>query len=124
MKTFILAHVEARSRALEAVRHAPDGYWVQIRAPKRSDVANRRMWAMLHDIAEQHLWYGVKLSAEEFKHIFSAGLHKAKVVPGLDGGFVVLGQSTSNMSQSEISDMMMLMEVFGAEKGIKFKEPV
>ena len=86
----------------------------------RSSEQNRRMWAMLRDVSRQVVWYGEKLADEEWKHVFSASLKKQKVVPGIDGGFVVLGQSTSKMTVAEMSELMMLMEVFGAEHGVKF----
>jgi len=41
-------------------------------------------------------------------------------VPGLDGGFVVLGTSTSKMTKAEMCDLQALMEAFGAEKGVRF----
>lgn len=96
---------------------------VSVKPETRSDAANRRMWAMLTEISEQVLWHGQKLSPEEFKHIFSAALERQKVVPGLEGGFVVLGQSTSKMTKAEISDLMALMEAFGAERNVRFSAP-
>jgi hypothetical protein len=95
---------------------------LEVRPEKRSDAQNRRLWAMLGEISRQVDWYGQKLSAEEWKHVFSASLAKQKVVPGLDGGFVVLGLSTSKMTKGEMSDMQTLMEAFGAEKGVTFSE--
>jgi len=95
---------------------------LEVRPEKRSDAQNRRLWAMLGEIARQVDWYGQKLTAEEWKHVFSASLSKQKVVPGLDGGFVVLGLSTSKMTKGEMSDMQTLMEAFGAEKGVTFSE--
>jgi hypothetical protein len=65
-------------------------------------------------------WYGRKLTPENWKHIFSAALKKQDVVPGLDGGFVVLGLSTSKMTVGEMNDLQTLMEAFGAEKGVRF----
>ena len=93
---------------------------LELRPEKRSDPQNRRMWAMLGEIAAQVDWYGQKLSAEDWKHILTASLTKQRVAPGLDGGFVVLGLSTSKMTKSEMSDLQTLMEAFGAEKGVKF----
>lgn len=95
---------------------------LEVRPEKRSDAQNRRLWAMLGEISRQVDWYGQKLSAEEWKHVFSASLAKQKVVPGLDGGFVVLGLSTSKMTKGEMSDMQTLMEAFGADKGVTFSE--
>ena len=88
---------------------------------KRSNAQNRLMWAALSDISRQADWYGEKLSPEDWKHIFSASLKKQRAVPGLDGGFVVLGLSTSKMTRAEMSDLQQLMEAFGAERGVKFK---
>ncbi len=86
----------------------------------RSTAQNARLWAMLTEISAQVDWYGRKLSPEEWKHVFSASLKKQDVVPGLDGGFVVLGLSTSNMTKGEMADLQTLMEAFGAQKGVRF----
>ena len=95
---------------------------LEVRPEKRSDSQNRRLWAMLTDISEQVDWYGQKLSPEEFKHVFTAALKRQRVVPGLDGGFVVLGQSTSKMTKGEMSEMQELMAAFGAERGVVFRD--
>lgn len=76
---------------------------------------------MLSDISEQVEWHGQKLTAEEWKHVFTASLKKQKVVPGIDGEFVVVGQSTSKMTKSEMTDLQTLMEMFGANHSVKFK---
>ena len=96
---------------------------LEIRPEKRSDAQNRRLWAMLADISAQVDWYGQKLTSEEWKDVFSAGLKRTKVVPGLDGGFVVCGQSTSKMTKAEMCELQELMEAFGAEKGVRFRAP-
>jgi len=43
-------------------------------------------------------------------------------VPGIDGGFVVLGLSTSKMSKEEMSELLELALAFGAQKGVVFCE--
>jgi len=96
---------------------------LEIRPEKRSDAQNRRLWAMLADISAQVDWYGQKLTSEEWKDVFSASLKRTKVVPGLDGGFVVCGQSTSKMTKAEMCELQELMEAFGAEKGVQFRAP-
>lgn len=96
---------------------------LEIRPEKRSDAQNRRLWAMLADIAAQVDWYGHKLTADEWKDVFSASLKRTKVVPGLDGGFVVCGQSTSKMTKAEMCELQELMEAFGADKGVRFRAP-
>ena len=95
--------------------------WVlTIKRATRSTQQNARLWAMLGEISEQVEWYGRKLTPEEWKHVFTAALAKQDVVPGIDGGFVMLGKSTSQMSKAEMSDLQTLMEAFGAERGVRF----
>ena len=95
--------------------------WVlTIRPETRSLQQNALLWATLTDISQQVDWYGRKLSPENWKHVFSAALKKQDVVPGLDGGFVVLGLSTSKMTVGEMADLQTLMEAFGAENGVRF----
>lgn len=99
-----------------------DRRWtLTVKQQTRSTPQNRRMWAMLQDIADQVEWHGQKLTPDDWKHIFSASLKKQRAVQGIDGGFVVLGQSTSRMTKAEMSDMQTLMEAFGAEHGVKFR---
>lgn len=95
---------------------------VSINDEKRSDASNRRMWAMLRDVARQIDWYGQKLKDEDWKHIFSASVEKQRAVPGLDGGFVILGLSTRKQSQKWFSDMFEVMEAFAAERGVKWTQ--
>jgi hypothetical protein len=119
---FCLSAPAYRRKAREALEAAGDDYLVTIEPPKRSLAQNARLWAMLSEISNQVIWYGQKLSAEEWKHVFTASLRKQKVVPGLDGEFVVLGLSTSKMSILEMNDLQTLIEVFGIEKGVDFKD--
>ena len=93
---------------------------LEIKPSTRSLEQTARLWAMLTDISKQVDWYGRKLSPDDWKHVFSAALKKQDVVPGLDGGFVVLGLSTSKMTKAEMCDLQTLMEAFGAEKGVRF----
>ena len=93
---------------------------VEVRAETRSLEQNARLWAMLADISKQVEWYGHRLTPDEWKDVFSASLKRTKVVPGLDGGFVVCGQSTSKMTIAEMCEMQELMEAFGAQRGVRF----
>jgi hypothetical protein len=96
---------------------------VEIKPETRTLAQNARLWAMLTDVAKQVNWYGRKLSEEEWKHVFTASLAKQEVVPGIDGGFVVLGKSTSKMTKPEMSELQQLIEAFGAQQGVRFTAP-
>lgn len=95
---------------------------LEARIERRSDAQNRRLWAILADVSRQVDWYGRKLTPTEWKHVFSASLKKQDVVPGLDGGFVVLGISTRKMTKAEMCDLQTLIEAFGAQQGVKFAD--
>lgn len=123
-KQFRLVHKEARRSAHEAIDKAPDGYIVRVSEPTRSLDANARLWAALNDISEQVDWYGRKLTSEEWKHVLSAGLKKQDVVPGIDGGFVVLGISTSKMTRREFSELIEFAYAFGSGRGVEFTESI
>lgn len=129
--TLSLYNAQQAHQAIQTAWHHAKGWLMagdqrltlEIRPEKRSDAQNRRLWAMLADISAQVDWYGQKLTSEEWKDVFSASLKRTKVVPGLDGGFVVCGQSTSKMTKAEMCELQELMEAFGAQKGVRFRAP-
>lgn len=91
---------------------------LEAKPEKRSNEQNRRMWAMLTDVSNQVDWYGQKLSPDDWKNVFTSALKKERVVPGINGGFVVLGQSTSKMTKAEMCELQELIEAFAAERGV------
>jgi hypothetical protein len=92
---------------------------IRINEPTRNLEQNAKLWALLAEVSSQVDWYGEKLSSDEWKDVFTAALKKSKVVPGLDGGFVVLGQHTSSMSKTDFSELLELISAFCAEHKVK-----
>lgn len=86
----------------------------------RSLDQNAAMWPLLEDLSKQVNWYGNKLAKEEWKDVMTAGLKKQRAVPGVYGGLVVLGSSTSKMDKKTFSDLIELILNFGAQQGVKF----
>lgn len=120
-RTFVLAHDQARRRAADfSLNEAPTGWVVQFSEPTRSLEQNAALWARLNEIAGQVVWHGRRLDAESWKTMFTASLKKQDVVPGLDGGFVVMGSSTSKMTKAEMSDLLELIAAFGAQHNVRF----
>lgn len=98
-------------------------FHIEVRPETRTLAQNRRLWAMLTDIADQVIWHGRKLDAESWKHVLSAGLKRQDVVPNIDGtGFVVLGTRTSKMTKAELSELMELASAFGSQHGVIFHD--
>lgn len=109
---YLAENLQAGNRLVMTVRHST-----------RSLEQNSRLWAMLTDVSRQVDWHGRKLTPEDWKNIFSAALYQQDAVPGINGGFVVLGRSTSKMTVAEMCDLQTLMEAFGAEHGVHFTAP-
>lgn len=121
-QTFVMSHDLARRRAMQAVADAPAGYVVQVSEPTRNLAQNAALWAALGDISKQVVWHGQKLSSEDWKHVLSASLKRTRVCPGIDGGFVVLGQATSRMTKAEFSELLELTFAFGSDRGVVWTE--
>jgi hypothetical protein len=123
--TLVLISPEIRQRAARWAAKLPEGTRVDFKEPKRSLPQNDRMWAMLTDVATQLPWHGIKLSADDYKLIFLDALKRElRIVPNIDGsGFVNLGRSSSDLSKSEMADLITLIEQFGANHGVVFHEP-
>ena len=112
--------LESAKRWIDGV---PSGTVVEFKKPRRSLDQNALLWSRLTEIAAQVEWYGVKLSPDDWKTMFSASLRKARVGPGLDAGsFVPLGMRTSDMTKDEMTALLDLIDAFAAERGVVFKE--
>ena len=122
--TIVLNSDAARAKAARWVAGCSKGTRVTFKDAKRSLPQNDRMWALLTEVSEQVKWYGFKLSPDEWKTVFTAGMKRHRVVPGIDGhSFVAIGVGTSGLSKEEMSNLMLLIESFGAERGVVFSDP-
>lgn len=120
----ILRTAADRAKASAWIAKAPVGTRVEYKAPKRSLPQNDRMWAMLTEVAEQVAWHGMRLPADDWKLVFMDALNREiRMVPNIDGnGFVNLGRSSSDLSVSEMSDLMELIAAFGAKHDVLFSD--
>lgn len=123
-RTFILAHPEARRRALEAVRTAPDGYAVSVKPATRSLDQNAAQWPILDAFSKQLQWpingRMEWMQAEEWKDVLSAAFkqEKARLAMGLDGGVVMLGQRTSKMDKRTFSEWLEFLKATAVDRGV------
>lgn len=113
-----------REKAIHWIKNLPGGTRVEFKHSKRSLPQNDRMWAMLTDVANQLTWHGQKLKPDDWKLMFLDALkQEVRAVPNLAGnGFVNLGRSSSDLSKSEMSDLMEIIAAFGAEHGVEFHD--
>lgn len=121
-QTIYLIDKQRKSYAKQCIDQAPEDFICIIQKKTRSLDQNAKLWAMLGDVSRQVEWYGRKLSSEDWKHVFTASLSQMDTVPGIDGGIVVLGQSTSKMTISHMRDLIELISAFGAQHDVKWSE--
>ena len=121
---FILAHTQARARAINAVRGAPAGFTVVIEEPKRSLDQNALWWPLLTEISLQavHPETGARLAPEIWRLILldALGMEQASV-ESLDGGHrIPLGLSSSKLGKARFSELIELTYAVGAQLGVLF----
>ena len=117
-KIYRLVHDTARKLAAAQIMLAPDGYVVDIRPPTRNLDQNSLLWPWLTAISKGVDWYGQHLTNKQWKDVLTASLKRERVVPGINGGFVVLGQHTSEMSKKDFSELLELTIAFATQHGI------
>lgn len=124
-KHFVIRRTQSDNRAYicQYIMEGADGDVVKITPPTRSLEQNSKLWPMLADVSKQVNWHGNKLTDEEWKDVFTAAIEKQKVVPGLDGGFVVCGARTSQYSKPKFAEMIELIYAFGAQHDVKWSDP-
>ncbi|MEY4635648.1 MAG: hypothetical protein RJA55_1446 [Acidobacteriota bacterium] len=123
-RVFILAHAEARRRAMACVADAPAGYTVSVQEPKRSLDQNALLWPLLTCFAEQLEWpvngRMVKMAPEDWKDLLSAAYRRdsQRVAMGIDGGMVMLGLRTSKMGKREFGEFLEFVFATAADRGV------
>lgn len=112
----------AMFRDLQAELAAGKRHIITIKPETRSSAQNSRLWVLLTCLSKQVEWHGQRLTPEEWKDACTAAIKRQKVIPGLDGGFVVLGTSTSSMTRAEHAELQDFIEAFGAQHNVDFGE--
>ncbi len=116
---YILAHDLARRRAVAAVAEAPAGWVVKLAPPTRSGGQNDKFHAICGDLAGTP-WAGKPRTAAEWKVLLVSGhavatKEGAEVVPGLEGEFINIRESTAAMSKARGSSLIEYAQAFAAQ---------
>jgi hypothetical protein len=122
--TVIITSREVRENLKRWIDKVDFGTRVEFKEKKRSTTQNDLMWAALTDVAQQARYHGMKMKTEDWKLLFIHALfedqrERLNIVPSLSGrGFVPLGRSSSDLSSSEMSDLIELIEEYAARNGV------
>lgn len=125
---FILINDRVRHNAVAAVMASPKGHTVTIAEPKRSLDQNAKFHAICTDIAKHGMeWAGKKRDADAWKVLLVSAHTKAtdgevEIVPGLEGEFVNVRESTARMGVRRAASLIEYAIAFCASHGIELTE--
>lgn len=113
-----------RDRVAKWAAQAPYGTRVEFKGEKRTLPQNDRMWAMLTDVSRQSTHMGRSYTPDQWKVLFMHACgREVQFVPALDGTtFIPWGQSSSDLSKQEMTDLIEFIFSWGAERGVVFQD--
>ena len=121
----------AKERFIRVVRQAPSDHVGIVEEVGRSLDQNKKMQAMLSDIALAAPG-GRKLLPHQWKALFMDALERetsnaafgSRWEPSLDGqGVVNLGYRSSKLKKSEMGDLISFIQAWGDENGVVWSDP-
>lgn len=124
-RPFFLMHDQARNNAARYCMEAPAGWMVVFSEPKRNLEQNAKFHAIVGDIAKSgHKWAGKARTADEWKVLLVSGHATATkmgsdIVPGIEGEFVNLRESTALMSKKRGASLIEYALAFCAMNDIR-----
>ena len=125
---YILISDQVRQNAMRAVHTAPAGYAVTVSPATRSTDQNAKFHAICSDLAKSHLmWAGKRRSLEEWKVLLIsahsvATSTKGEVIPGLEGEFVAIRESSARMSVARAASLITYALAFCDTNGVQLTE--
>lgn len=122
-----LVHAEARRRAALDCQQAPDGWVVTVSEPTRNGEQNSKFHAICSDVARQAEFMGKKRTALQWKVLFISGHAMAtgigaEIVPGLEGEFVNIRESSASMSVKRMCSLIEYVLAWCSDKDVRFSE--
>lgn len=121
-RLYILTSPKQRAFVANLVASLQRGWRIEIKGPKRTVDQNSLMWVWLSAYADQATYHGEKLAAGDWKDLFTGALKAAqnglRIVPGLEGGLMVLGLRTSDMTVAEMADLITFMQSKAGDFGV------
>lgn len=100
---------------------------LEVRPETRSDAQNRLLHALFGDVSKQALWMGASRTPEQWKLLFVSGhaiatKEGADMVPGLEGEFLNLRESTARMSKARMASLLEYVMAWAIDHGVELRE--
>ena len=129
MKRFVLIHKQAVEGCCAAARSPEyEGWQVVFSEPTRNSDQNAKFHAMCGDIAKQRQWMGKVLKDWQWKVLLISG-HAvatkidAEMVPGLEGEFVNIRESSARMGMRRMASLITYVQAWGDQNDVVWSDP-
>ncbi|PTA95631.1 protein ninB [Kluyvera sp. Nf5] len=130
-QTIFLRSKQQQQSAINAILASPldtdRPVTIRISDYKRNLDQNARFHAMLGDIARQVKWCGMQLRPEQWKVLLISGhavatKQPADIVPGIEGEFVNIRESSAEMSVGRMASLIEYVMAWAAGQGVRFTD--
>ncbi|MFT0533959.1 recombination protein NinB [Castellaniella hirudinis] len=126
-QAFNLISNHVRRNAAQAVMQAPEDWRVEIKPRTRSLDQNALLHALFSTVAKHAKWGDRKLTATQWKVLFISGHAAATgldsdMVPGLEGEFVNIRESSARMSVARMTSLIEYILAWCAMQGIDTRQ--
>ncbi len=127
-KTFVLINPAVRRNALDMVRDAAEYSVVTVTPKTRSNEQNAKLHALLSDLARSDIqWAGKTRSLDEWKALMIsahsvATKHHGEIIPGIEGEFVAIRESSATMSVSRAASLIEYITAFCVSHGVELRD--
>lgn len=120
-----------RAQAIRAIQAIPanEVYECDLKPWKHNRTLEQsaKFHAMCGDVAKQALFMGKKLALEQWKVLFVSGhavatKEGAEVVPGLEGEFVNIRESTAQMKTHRMASLIEYTQAWGDQNNIQWTD--
>lgn len=128
-RTLTITGEVARKAICNHVMAADEGYIVTIAEPSRNLEQNAKLHAVLSDIAKQVDYHGKRRSVEFWKGVFVSGWQiatgeKPEIVPGLEGEFINIRESTTTLSIRRMASLIEYISAWCAMSEVKLNDQI
>ena len=125
-RTLRLNTVANIAKAIDGIRWVSsrlDEGWQIILTRKRRDAQNNPMWMWLTQISQELEWHGKYWTPEQWKDCLMHAYKGGEFMPGVDGGFVPIGRSTSALGVKDFALFLDSVDAFAAQHGVTLPQP-
>jgi hypothetical protein len=111
----------------EQIANLPEGYVIKAGPPTRSLEQNAKLHAMFGELAKKARYMERELTLNQWKtlmisgHAMATGLG-ADVIPGIEGEFVNIRESSAQMSVARMTSLIEYVHAWAAENNVQFND--